>query len=277
MRDSIACLSQKLLQDPMSDDLFSVRDRVTLVSGGSRGIGRAIAAGFAARGAKVVICGRDADSLAATAQEISTPESTVTPIVCDVADNQAIDQLVAETVKLHGRIDTLINVAGVNRRKKCEEFTPEDYDFILDIHLRGSFFLAQAGGKPMLQRGQGNQINVASLNTDRPLKGVLAYALSKAGVGSMTRGMAVEWGPRGVRVNAIAPGFILTDLTNKLWSLPHMQAWNQQNCPMGRLGVPDDMLGTALFLASDASRFMTGQTLYVDGGVTAGVCWPIEL
>lgn len=261
----------------MSDDLFSVRDRVTLVSGGSRGIGRAIAAGFAARGAKVVICGRDAESLAATAKEISTPESTVTPIVCDVADNKAIDQLVAETVKRHGHIDTLINVAGVNRRKKCEEFTPEDYDFILDINLRGSFFLAQAVGKHMLERGQGNQINVASLNTDRPLKGVLAYALSKAGVGSMTRGMAVEWGPRGVRVNAIAPGFILTDLTNKLWSLPHMQAWNQQNCPMGRLGVPDDMLGTALFLASDASRFMTGQTLYVDGGVTAGVCWPIEL
>jgi gluconate 5-dehydrogenase len=261
----------------MSDELFSVRDRVTLVSGGSRGIGRAIAAAFAQRGAKVVICGRDADTLKATAQEISTPESQVAPIVCDVADVKAIDALVAETLKLHGRIDTLINVAGVNRRKKVEQFTPEDYDFILDINLRGSFFLAQAVGKHMLERGQGNQINIASLNTDRPLKGVLAYGISKAGIGSMTRGMAIEWGPRGVRVNAIAPGFILTDLTNKLWSLPHMQAWNQQNCPLGRLGVPDDMVGTALFLASDASRFMTGQTLYVDGGVTAGVCWPIEL
>src|SRR5690348_11141509 len=138
----------------MSDELFSVRDRVTLVSGGSRGIGRAIAAAFAQRGAKVVICGRDADTLKATAQEISTPESQVAPIVCDVADVKAIDALVAETLKLHGRIDTLINVAGVNRRKKVEQFTPEDYDFILDINLRGSFFLAQAVGKHMLERGQ---------------------------------------------------------------------------------------------------------------------------
>jgi len=261
----------------MADDLFSVRDRVTLVSGASRGIGRALAAGFAARGAQVIITGREEATLAATAQEISTAESRVRPIVCDVAQADALPKLVEQVVREFGRIDVLLNVAGVNRRKKVETVTVEDYDFILDINLKGAFLLAQAVGQHMIGRRAGNQIHIASLNTLRPLKGVLPYAMSKAGIGSMTQGLAMEWGPHNVRVNGIAPGFILTDLTNKLWSQPHMQAWNEQNCPLGRLGVPEDLVGTAVFLASDAAAFVTGQTIYVDGGITCGVAWPIPL
>jgi NAD(P)-dependent dehydrogenase (short-subunit alcohol dehydrogenase family) len=256
----------------MSDQLFSVADQVVLVSGGSRGIGRAIAQGFAERGAKVVITGREADTLKATAQELG---HNVQTCVCDVAQVQSIRDCAKSTLDKFGRVDTLVNCAGVNRRKPAVQFSEEDYDFILDINLKGAFVMSQEIGRSQLERGQGCQINIASLNTDRPLKNVLPYAMSKAGMGHMTRGLAVEWGPRGVRVNAIAPGFILTDLTKKLWSIPTMQAWNEANAPQKRLGNPADMIGAAIFLASPAAAFVTGQILYVDGGFTAGWSWPI--
>lgn len=259
----------------MSDPLFSVANQVVLVSGGSRGIGRAIAAGFAQRGAQVVITGREQQTLEKTATEISTPEGKVTPLVCDVADSRAIKAAVGRVVDDFRRIDTLVNVAGVNRRKPALEVTEDDYDYILDINLKGAFFVAQAVGAQMVAQGSGSQIHVASLNTDRPLKNVLPYAVSKAGLGHMTRALAVEWGPSGVRVNALAPGFILTDLTQKLWSDETMKAWGNANTPQRRLGLPEDMVGTALFLASPASAFLTGQILYVDGGFTAGWAWPI--
>lgn len=260
----------------MTDKLFSVADQVVLVSGGSRGIGRAIAEGFAQRSAKVIITGRDSATLEKTAREICTDQGTVRPIVCDVADRGAIKRLVDTVMQDFGRVDTLINVAGVNRRKPAEQLTEDDYDFILDINLKGPFLLSLAVGKHMLDRRQGNQINIVSLNNDRPLKGVMPYAASKAGLGHMTRSLAMEWGDRGVRVNAIAPGFILTDLTQKLWSQPTMQSWGLANTPLKRLGQVEDMVGTAIYLASEASAFMTGQILFVDGGFSAGLFWPID-
>ncbi len=258
------------------DPLFSVNGQIVIVSGGSRGIGRAIARGFVERGATVVITGRERGRLDETARQIASSGGTVHPIVCDVARLDDIDQLVQTTMTRFGRIDTLVNVAGVNRRKPAVEVTQDDYDFVLDINLKGAFFLSQAVGKHMLRQGAGSQINIASLNTDRPLKNVLPYAVSKSGLGHMTRALAVEWGPGGVRVNALAPGFILTDLTEKLWADPRMQAWGKANTPQGRIGEPEDLVGTAIFLASPASQFMTGQILYVDGGFTAGWSWPIS-
>jgi len=145
----------------------------------------------------------------------------------------------------------------------------------LGANLRGAFLLSREIGRHMLNRRSGCQINIASLNTDRPLKNVAPYAMSKAAVAHMTRALALEWGPSGVRVNAIAPGFILTDLTRKLWSDETMRAWGEGNTPQRRLGTPDDLVGAALFLASPASAFITGQILYVDGGFTAGFAWPI--
>lgn len=260
------------------DKLFDVNDLVVLVSGGSRGIGRAIAAGFAQRGAKVVITGRQKETLEATASEISTGLHPVEILVSDVAEAEKAGAVVEETVKRLGRIDSLINVAGVNVRKRSETYTVEEYDFILNINLRGAFFLTQAVGKHLIERKAGGTIiNIESLNTVAPLRGVLPYAMSKAGMGMMTQGLAMEWGPHGIRVNSLAPGFVLTDLTNKLWSQPHMQAWGLPNTPLRRLGVPEDMVGTAIFLASPASAFLTGQTIYVDGGFTCGENWPIEL
>jgi NAD(P)-dependent dehydrogenase (short-subunit alcohol dehydrogenase family) len=258
----------------MNDTLFSVADQVVLVSGASRGIGKAIAQGFAARGAKVVITGREQATLEQTARELAP--GGVIPLACDVADAKAIERLVPAVLERCGRIDTLINVAGVNRRIPAERLTEGDWDFIVDINLKGPFLLSLAVGKHMLSRGRGNQINIASLNNDRPLPGVMPYAVSKAGLGHLTRSLAMEWGPRGIRVNAIAPGFVLTDLTKKLWSQPKMQAWGEANTPLKRLGQPDDMIGAAIFLASEASAWMTGQTLFVDGGFSAGLVWPID-
>ncbi|RMG41695.1 MAG: SDR family oxidoreductase [Planctomycetota bacterium] len=258
------------------NELFSVDGQVVLVSGGSRGIGKAIAAGFAQNGAHVVVTGRDEPTLQKTAAELSAEAPhPVLPHVCDVSRLDEIHATVDAVLDRFDRIDTLVNVAGVNRRKPALDVTPEDYDFILDINLRGAFFMAQAVGRHMVERRSGSQIHIASLNTDRPLVNVLPYAASKAGLGHMTRVLAAEWGPAGVRVNALAPGFILTDLTRKLWSNQQMLQWGETNTPLRRLGRPEDMVGTALFLASPASAFLTGQIVYVDGGFNAAVIWPI--
>ena len=261
----------------MSEELFSVAGQNVIVTGGSRGIGRAIAEGFAARGANVLICSRTQESVETALKEMQEAGLKADGLACDVSDEQQILTTVQSAISRLGHVDTLINVAGVNRRKRAETVTSEDYDFILDTNLRGAFLMSREVGKHMIERKSGAQINIESLNTWMPLKGVLPYAMSKFGMQGMTRGLALEWGRHGVRVNSLAPGFILTDLTRKLWSDPEMQAWNQANAPLGRLGQPEDMVGTAIFLASKASAFMTGQTLYVDGGFSAGWSWPIPL
>ena len=260
----------------MEDQLFSVRGQVVLAVGASRGIGKALAAGFAERGASVVIAGREQATLEQTRKEISH-DVPVEAIVCDVANAEAIGRLVDTVIAKHGRIDTLLNVAGINVRKRVENYTPEEYDRILDVNLRGHFLVAQSVGRQMLARGRGSIINIDSLNTYAPLTGVTPYAMSKGGVNMMTRGMALEWGPRGVRVNAIAPGFFPTDLSKKLWSEAKMQTWARTVTPLGRLGDVKELVGTAIFLASEASAFVTGQILRVDGGITAGINWPIDL
>ena len=255
----------------MAEELFDVAGTVVLVSGASRGIGKAIAAGFAERGAQVVITGRDEATLAATAEALGG----VDHLVCDIADSGSIEACVEQTLARHGRIDTLINVAGVNKRLPAEDYSEADFDFILDINLKGTFRISQIVGSHMIARGGGSQINIDSFSSYAPLSRILPYSMSKVGVSTMTRGLAAEWGPHGVRVNAIAPGFILTDLTQKVWADPGMRAWNDVVTPLRRLGTPEDMVGAALFLASSAAAFITGQVLRVDGGVSAGVHWPI--
>ena len=259
----------------MQDSLFSVADQVVLVSGGSRGIGKAIAKGFVDREAEVIVTGRHEETARAAAAELSSGGGRAHGRKCDVSNLDHIETLVTDIVEERGRIDTLINVAGVNRRKPSLEITADDYDYVLDTNLKGAYQLSVAVGRDMVTKRSGSQINITSLNNDRPLTNVAPYAMSKAALGQMTKALALEWGTNGVRVNGLAPGFILTDLTQKLWSDSAMQAWGKSNTPQGRLGRPDDLIGTAVFLASPASAFMTGQVLYVDGGFTAGWAWPI--
>ena len=261
----------------MRDELFSVADQIVLVSGGSRGIGRALAEGFARRAARVIITGRQADTLARTAEEISTDENTVAFRVCDVARPEDIPGLVDTLIAEHGRIDTLLNVAGVNKRMKIEDYPLEEYDRIVGINLRGAFVMAQTVGKHMIARQSGNIVNIDSYNTYAPLVGVGPYAMSKGGLQLMTRAMASEWGRHNVRVNSIAPGFFPTALSAPLWQQEKMQEWIRTNTPLGRLGDVEELVGSAVFLASPAAGFVTGQTLRVDGGISAGCNWPIEL
>ncbi|MCA9077787.1 MAG: SDR family oxidoreductase [Planctomycetaceae bacterium] len=259
----------------MTDSLFDVSDQVVLVSGGSRGIGKALARGFAERNALVVIAGREAATLKTAAEDISVGAHPVQTVVCDVAETAQIEQCVQQVINDCGHIDTLLNVAGVNIRQPANDFTDEQFDFVLDINLRGAFFMAQKVGRHLTERGSGCVINIDSLNSHSPLTNVTPYAMSKCGLNGMTQALAREWGPDGVRVNGLAPGFILTDLTQQLWSDPTMQEWGRFNTPMSRLGLPDDLVGTAVFLASPAAAFLTGQTIYVDGGLISGRNWPI--
>jgi gluconate 5-dehydrogenase len=262
----------------MDEDLFSVAGQIVLVSGASRGIGRAIARGFATRGATVVITGRVAETIERTAREICPPGGNVQPRVCDVADGGAARRLADGVIEAFGRIDTLVNCAGVNKRMKVEDFSEEDYDLVTNVNIRGAFILAQAVGRHMIAAGRGCQINIDSLNSHRPLRRVAPYAMSKAAMSQMTRCMAMEWGPHGVRVNAIAPGFVLTELARNVWEDNEpMNRWREENTPLQRIGQPEDMVGAALFLASEAAAYVTGQVLYVDGGTSCGLFWPIQV
>jgi NAD(P)-dependent dehydrogenase (short-subunit alcohol dehydrogenase family) len=259
----------------MNDPLFSVAGQIVLISGASRGIGRGIAEGFVQRDAQVIITGRNAESIERTAAEISSDSKAVRPLVCDVSQVASIRAAVESVQQEFGKIDTLVNVAGINLRKPAIDYTEQEYDAIVDINLRGAFFMSQAVGRCMIEQGHGSQINIGSLNTQRALTNLLPYAVAKTGMDQMSRALAVEWGPFGIRVNTLAPGFVQTDLTKKIWADQTMEGWRVANTPQRRIALPEDMVGTAIFLASPASAYLTGQVIYVDGGATAGRMWPL--
>jgi gluconate 5-dehydrogenase len=247
-------------------DLFSISGNVVLVSGGSRGIGRAIAEACRSVGAQVVISARG---------EASLLESGFPHRVCDVANEAEVVGLVESVVEEFGRIDALFNVAGVNFRHAAESFPTSELDRILSVNLRGSYLMARECGRTMIRQHRGKIVNIASLHTHESLSGVSAYGTSKGAIGALTRALAVEWGAHNVQVNAIAPGMIRTEFNASLWENNELRGWVESRTPAGRLGVPADLVGTAIFLASGASDFLTGQVLYVDGGISAGSTWPL--
>jgi len=248
--------------------LFSVEGKVVYISGGSRGIGLSIAEAFQNARATVIVGGRQEQTLKATGLDYR---------VCDISDAGQIQRCVDDIMAKFGRLDVLFNVAGVNFRHTAETFPEEKLDAILAINVRGNFLMARDCGKAMIRQGSGKIINIGSLHTYQSLNGVSAYGTSKGAIGSMTRALAVEWAKYNVQVNAIAPGFIRTDLNAKLWEDPTMLNWVEERTPARRLGERDDLIGAAIFLASAASNFITGQVLYVDGGFTAGQTWPLEV
>jgi gluconate 5-dehydrogenase len=248
--------------------LFSVEGQVVHVSGGSRGIGRKIAEAFSEAGAKVVVSSRTEADLKATGLCYQ---------VCDIMDAGQVERCVNTIVAQFGRLDVLFNVAGVNFRHAAETFPVEKLDDILAVNVRGNYLMARACGRVMVEQKKGKIVNIASLHTMQSLAGVSAYGTSKGAIGSMTRALAVEWAAHNVQVNAIAPGFIITDLNRKLWDDPKMRTWVEDRTPVHRLGEPSDLVGAAIFLASAASDFVTGQVLSVDGGFNAGSTWPLAV
>lgn len=252
--------------------------RVALVTGAGSGIGRASATLLAEAGAAIVAVDIEGDSAAATAATIADAGGTARGVALDVRDTAAVDRVVAETVATDGSIDVLANVAGVMHAAPVTELADADLDAVLDTNLKGPFRLARAVVPHMAARGSGSIVNVVSAAIDVSAPGLFAYAASKAALAQLTRVLAVEAGPHGVRVNAVAPGWTPTGMTGRHYTRPdgtvdpdafeRVAAPMRAMSPLGRVGDVDDLAHAILHLASDAARFTTGQILRVDGGVS---------
>ena len=254
---------------------FSLEGRVALVTGGNRGIGRGIAQGLAAHGASVALAARTRSQLDEAAVSIASSGGEAWAVEMDIADLSSVKQGVEAVVGHYGHIDILVNNAGMNIREDLVEVTEEHYDRIMSVNLKGLYFLTQAVARHMIPRRQGKIINIGSLTTGISLDKVSVYTCTKGAVGQLTKAQAVELGPHNIQANAICPGFIVTSLTEKLWADPTMRKWGEGRVALGRLGTPADLAGTAVFLASSASDYVTGQLIYVDGGYMAGEHWPL--
>jgi NAD(P)-dependent dehydrogenase (short-subunit alcohol dehydrogenase family) len=252
----------------MAMDRFSLAGKIALTIGGTSGIGRAISLGFAEAGATVLPASRRPEKVEAVAAEISARGGKARGLVLDATDAVSLRAAVDEAVAAFGRIDILLNSQGITALKPAEEFTGEDYDGIMDTNLRSVFFACTQVGRRMLERGSGAIINIASLASFRGWGRAAIYGMSKFGVVSLTETLAREWAARGVRVNAIAPGFFLTDL-NRTRLSPERKEEALRRTPMGRFGELDELVGAAIFLASPAASYITGATLRVDGGYLA--------
>ena len=255
--------------------LFSLEGRVALVTGAGRGIGRGIAEGLAAHGAKVVCAARTRSQLDEAASAIQAAGGDALAVEVDMADLASVSRGVETTLEHYGQIDILVNNAGMNIREPLEEVTEEHYDRIVAVNLKGLYFLTQTAARHMIPRRQGKVINIGSLTTGTALHSVSVYTATKGAVGQLTKAQALELAPHNIQVNAVCPGFVLTPLTEKLWADPTMRAWGEGRTPLGRLATPEDMVGTAVFLASPASDYVTGVEIYVDGGFMAGEPWPL--
>jgi len=255
-------------------NLFNLEGKVALVTGGSRGIGRGIAEGLASHGARVVVAARTRSELDETAKAIEDVGGEASAYELDMMDLGSVQGAVDAAVDTFGQLDILVNNAGMNVREPFDEVTEEHYDQITNVNQKGLFFLTQYATRHMRPRGAGKVINIGSLTTGVGLQSISVYTGTKGAVGQLTKVWAVELAPE-IQVNAICPGFIRTPLTEKLWSNESMHAWGVNRLPHGRIGAPEDLAGTACFLASPGSDYVTGQVIYVDGGYMAGERWPL--
>ncbi len=250
-------------------ELFDLKEKIAIVTGGNRGIGFAVAAGLAKAGAAVVIANRDAEAGQKAALAIRNDGFSAAAVPTDVSQKRSVVNLVARVLEDFGRIDILVNSAGVIDRGPVEDFTEEQYDYIMDINLKGLFFCCQLVGKEMIKQGRGKIINISSNVSQVIQAGRVVYAASKAGVSHLTRGLALEWAKYNINVNAIGPGPTITELNRQYFEdNPADLKERIDSIPMARVGDPQDLVGAAILLAGDGSNYITGQTLLVDGGST---------
>lgn len=248
---------------------LDLTSKVAVVIGGTSGIGRAIAHGLAEAGADVVPSSRRTEQVQAVATEIESRGKRTLRVSSDVEDRASLEKLLAETVKAFGKVDILVNAAGRTKRAPSLEFSEADWQQIMQTNLTGMFRACQVFGRHMVDRRYGRIINIASIASFLALYEVAAYAASKAAVVSLTQSLAIEWAQHGVCVNAIAPGVFPTDLNRKLLEGTPRGAEFLTRSPMKRFGKVEELAGAAVFLASDAASFVTGETLRVDGGMLA--------
>jgi 2-dehydro-3-deoxy-D-gluconate 5-dehydrogenase len=254
----------------MGTDLFDLSERVAVVTGGGTGLGKGIAAGLAQAGARVVVAGRRQEVVEQTASDIRAAGGRAEGIALDVTRIKELPAFFESVTKRHGRLDILVNNAGTNRRASCLEYTEKDWDTVMDLNLKSLFFACQAAARIMKKQGAGKIINVASLATAITSLNQSAYAPSKAGVKQVTMLLALELAPYRINVNAIGPGWFRTPLNDDLFQNEGWARGVQALIPWGRTGTPEELAGTAVFLASRASDYLTGQVIYVDGGMLAG-------
>jgi gluconate 5-dehydrogenase len=249
--------------------MFDLRGCRALVTGGSSGIGEAMALALGRAGASVLLVARRETELGAAARRLGSEAIDASTLACDLADVPALRHMAREAEARLGGVDILVNAAGVNLRQPFAEVTPEAWQLQLALHLGAPFFLTQALAPGMKARGWGRVINIASLQSWRAFDDSAPYGAGKGGVLQLTRAIAREWGPHGITCNAIGPGFFPTALTAAVFDSPALAQRNAAQTCIGRNGALEDLHGATVFLASDASRYITGQTLMVDGGFTA--------
>ena len=247
---------------------MSVRGRVAVVIGGTSGIGKAIALGFAEAGADVIASSRSSEGVAETAHAIRAVGRRTVEATSDVQSRASLDMLLGETMDAFGRVDILVNAAGITKREPTLDVLDETWNNILDVNLNGTLRGCQVFGRQMIAQGRGRILNIASLSSYVAFQEVTAYCASKAAVASLTRSLAVEWAKHSVLVNAIAPGIFPTALNTKILDSPRGQELKMRT-PMDRFGTTGELVSTALYLASDATTFTTGQIIAVDGGFLA--------
>jgi NAD(P)-dependent dehydrogenase (short-subunit alcohol dehydrogenase family) len=254
-------------------ELFSLEGKVAVVTGAGGGLGRWLAAGLGAAGARVLVTDIEAPALEELCAVLRSAGLVCEGVVVDLRDDDAPQRIVDAAVELLGGLDVLVNNAAVNRRLPILEMDRETYDLIMDLDLRLPYFLSQAAARGMKETDGGSIVNISSVNFLYGLEQISVYGPAKAGLSQLTRVMALEWAKYGIRANAIAPGYLDTPLAAPIWADADVSRWLMNRVPMKRPGSPAELVGTCQLLASEAGSFITGQTFIVDGGFLAGGRW----
>ena len=254
----------------MVKNFFDLSGRVALVTGASRGLGQYLARALAQAGADLVVTARRREDTESFARELRALGRGAASLSLDVRDEASIRNMAEEAEAAFGKVDILVNNAGCNVRKPSVEVAWEDCNKVLDTNLRGTFFVAQAVARRMIPRGYGRIVNIGSVTSVFGYGGIAPYCASRGGVKQLTMSLADEWGRHGINVNCLAPGWFRTEQNKVLYENPSWVEYLRERIPLHRPGLPDDLDGAIVFLASEASAYVTGQTLLVDGGITTG-------
>jgi NAD(P)-dependent dehydrogenase (short-subunit alcohol dehydrogenase family) len=265
-------LSPEVIHALAPADAFSLQGKTAVVTGAAGGIGRWLAVGLGAAGASVLVTDVDETGLAATRDVLTNAGIEASTLACDLSGRDAPERIVEAARTRFGNLDVLVNNAAVNRRMPIFEMDPETWDLITTIDLKVPYFLSQAAARVMRERG-GSIVNISSINFTYGLEHISVYGPAKAGLSQLTRVMALEWAQYGIRVNAIAPGYMDTLLAAPIWADADISRWILNRVPMERPGRPTELVGACQLLASAAGSFITGQTVIVDGGFMAGGRW----